>query len=219
MMQRIAFALSISLLLVAQNVAKEAATQETGFTSLFDGQSLEGWIGPEDAYEVLEGVITCKPGHGGNLYTKGEYGDFDFRLEFKLSPGANNGIGLRAPLKGDAAYLAMESQVLDNRHEKYKSLKEYQYHGSIYGVAAAKRGALKPAGEWNQQQIVCRGRKVKITLNEEVILDVDLDKVAPGGKTVDGNPHPGLQRTKGHIGFLGHGDQVWFRNLRIKELD
>jgi hypothetical protein len=90
-----------------------------------------------------------------------------FRFEFKLEEGANNGLGIRAPLEGDAAYVGMELQILDDNaaEKKYGKLRPAQFHGSIYDVVPAKRGALKPAGEWNSQEVVCEGRNVKVTLN------------------------------------------------------
>ena len=96
------------------------------------------------------------------------------RFEFQLTPGANNGLGIRAPLKGDAAYDGMESQILDNTAAIYANLQEYQYHGSIYGVIPAKRGFLNPVGEWNTEEVIFKGSKVKITLNGEVILEGDI---------------------------------------------
>ena len=108
---------------------------------------------------------------------------------------------------------------IDDTAEKYADLKPYQYHGSIYGVVPAERGHLRPVGEWNTEEISCIGRRVVVVLNGETIVDVDLDKVAPDGKTIDGNNHPGLKRDKGHIGFLGHGARIEFRNLRIKEIE
>lgn len=193
------------------------AEKEEGFVSLFDGKSLDGWVGSTGGYAVEEGAIVCIPGKGGNLFTEKEYGDFILRFEFKLTPGANNGLGIRAPLKGNAAYVGMELQVLDNTADKYKNLKPYQYHGSIYGVVPAKRGHLKPVGEWNKQEVICQGKQVKVILNGETIVDADIEK-ASTPKTLDGRDHPGLKRTKGHIGFLGHGSRVEFRKLRIKEL-
>ncbi|MFZ9882205.1 MAG: 3-keto-disaccharide hydrolase, partial [Phycisphaerales bacterium] len=109
--------------------------------------------------------------------------------------------------------------VLDNTAEQYKGLKEWQYHGSIYGVSAATATALRPVGEWNSETITMKGRTVKVELNGVVIVDVDLDKVAPEGKTVSGHKVDGLARTQGHIGFCGHGDRVAFRNLRVRNLD
>jgi hypothetical protein len=179
----------------------------------------KGYIPVDDAKEGRK--LVCKKEGGGNLLTKKEYADFVFRFEFKLTPGANNGVGIRALAQGNAAYTGMEIQILDDGHEKYKGwLKDYQCHGSVYGVVAAKRGALKPTGQWNCQEICAKGRRVKITLNGTVIVDADLDEAVAknGGKTLDGQDHPGLKREKGHIGFLGHGDELEFRNIRVKEL-
>jgi hypothetical protein len=198
--------------------AVAAEPDKEGFVSLFDGKSLAGWQGAVRGYQVKDGVLASKPGIGGNLYTKDEYGDFIFRFEFKLSPNANSGIGLRTPTHGDAAYVGMEAQVLDDSGSDYKNLHEYQYHGSIYGVVPAKRGHLKPVGEWNSEEITCQGRHVKVVLNGVTIVDADLDQAAPGGKTIDGKPHPGLARNKGHIGLLGHTNALEFRNISIKPL-
>ncbi len=193
----------------------KSISDETDFVSLFNGTDLDGWIGATDGYGVEDGVIFCKP-QGGNLYTAEEYANFTLRFEFKLQAGSNNGLGIRTPPRGDAAYVGMELQILDNTAEQYANLKEYQYHGSVYGIAPAKRGFLKSVGEWNAQEVICDGRRVKVILNGETIVDVDLDEVAPDGKTVDGREHPGLANTQGHIGFLGHGSRVEFRNIRIR---
>jgi HEAT repeat protein len=190
---------------------------EPGFTPLFNGRDLSGWTGDLKGYAVENGVIAVLPSASGNLYTGKEYRDFVFRFEFKLTPGANNGIGIRAPLQGDAAYVGMEIQVLDDSAEVYKSLQPYQYHGSIYGVVPAERGHQKPVGEWNAEEIEARGRRVKVTLNGSVIVDADIDQASAGG-TMDKRDHPGLRNETGHIGFLGHGSRVEFRNLRIREL-
>lgn len=197
--------------------AKIASDLEPGFVSLFNGTDLEGWIGATDGYGAEDGVLFCKPRGGGNLYTKHEYSDFTLRFEFKLQAGSNNGLGIRTPPQGDAAYVGMELQILDNTADQYAELKEYQYHGSVYGVAAAKRGFLNPVGEWNVQEVICHGRQVTVKLNGETIVDVNLDEVAPDGKTIDGHEHPGLANSKGHIGFLGHGSRVEFRNIRIRD--
>lgn len=184
---------------------------------LFDGKSLAGWVGAVEGYTVEDGELRLEEGRGGNLFSAGEYADFVFRFEFKLWPGSNNGLGLRAPLDGNSAYEGLEAQIIDNSAEKYASLKPYQLHGSIYGVVPAIRGYLKPVGEWNRQQVSLEGKRVTITLNGTVILDADLDQASAGG-TVDGQDHPGLKNTSGHIGFLGHGDPIAFRNIRLREI-
>lgn len=192
--------------------------RKLGFESLFDGTSLDKWIGNKKGYALEDSVIVTHPElGGGNLYTAEEYSDFEYRFEFQLTPGANNGLGIRTPTEGDAAYEGMELQILDNESPIYEKLKPYQYHGSVYGVIPAKRGYLKPTGEWNEQTVVVKGSKVKVILNGQVILDGDIKEASKNG-TADGRNHPGLMNTKGHIGFLGHGDVVRFRNIRIKKL-
>ena len=193
--------------------------QESGFTSLFDGRTLAGWIWNKSSYLVKEGMIVIEPkgGGGGNLYTEKEYGNFVLRFEFQLTPGANNGLGIHAPLEGDAAYVGKELQILDNEAAKYATLEAYQYHGSVYGVIAAKRGFLLPTGEWNQQEVRVQHPYITVVLNGEVILEGNYLEASKNG-TLDKKEHPGLQRSRGHIGFLGHGDVVRFRSIKIKEL-
>ena len=192
--------------------------KKQGFVSLFDGSNLEQWVGNKKGYLVEEGAVVAHPElGGGNIYTKDEYADFEYRFEFQLTPGANNGLGIRAPLKGDAAYVGMELQILDNEAEMYKNLQPYQYHGSVYGVVPAKRGYLKPTGEWNQEEVIVKGPKVKVILNGQVIIDTDIVEAVKGNEKVQ-KEHPGLKNETGHIGFLGHGDVVRFRNIRVKTL-
>ncbi|MDE3251195.1 MAG: DUF1080 domain-containing protein [Bacteroidota bacterium] len=195
-----------------------AEEKSQGYTPLFDGSNMDQWIGNTQGYLLEDGAIVVHPEKSaGNLYTKNEYADFSYRFEFQLTPGANNGIGIRAPLEGDAAYVGMEIQVLDNEAEMYKNLHPYQYHGSVYGVIPAKRGYLKPVGQWNQEEIIAKGTSIKVILNGTVIVDGDIKEASQNG-TMDHKEHPGLLRTTGHIGFLGHGDVVRFKNIRIKEL-
>jgi hypothetical protein len=191
-----------------------------GFKLLFNGKNLAGWTGDTKGYVVEEGKIVLDPERGGgNLFTVDEYGDFLFRFEFKLTPGANNGLAIRAPLSGDAAYMGMEIQILDDTSDKYKNLKPYQYHGSIYGVVPAKRGCLKPVGQWNFEEVIAKGKHIMVKLNGTTIVDADIEK-ASTPVTMDGREHPGLKRNKGHIGFCGHGDSnyIEFRNIKIKAL-
>jgi hypothetical protein len=194
-----------------------AADSDEGFALLFDGKTLDGWQGGKDGYEIVEGAIVCKEKGGGNLYTAKEYADFHLKFEFKLTPGANNGIGIRTPLQGDPAFVGMEIQVLDDTSDRYKGLKEWQHHGSVYGVVPAKTGHQKPVGEWNSEEIIVQRKHVKVILNGETIVDADVEK-ASTPKTLDGRDHPGLKRDKGYIGFCGHGAHVEYRNLRLKEL-
>jgi len=195
--------------------------KKEGYKVLFDGTNMHNWTGNTTDYIIENGNISIRPkpgkGSGGNLFTKEEFSDFIFRFEFQLTPGANNGLGIRAPLTGDAAYQGMELQILDNEAPIYKDLHVYQYHGSVYGTIPAKRGFLKPVGEWNYEEVIVKGPKIKVILNGTVILDGDITEARKNG-AADGKSHPGLQRESGHIGFLGHGSPVQFKNIRIKDL-
>lgn len=188
-----------------------------GFISIFNGKSLDGWIGAKDSYQVQDGMIVSLPGKGGNMVTQKEYSDFIIRFEFQLTPAANNGIGLRVPLGAHAATQGMEVQILDEKDAKYRKLKPYQYHGSVYGLIPAKQGHLKPLGNWNQQEIRCIGKRVTVILNGETIVDGNIKQAVKGG-AMDGRKHPGVERETGHIGLLGHKTVVKFRDLRVKEI-
>lgn len=208
-----------TLFLALALVCAVAQAQEEGFRSLFDGKTLAGWTGGAGGYVVKDGAIVCDPKAkgGGNLYTEKEYANFELRFEFRLEKASNNGIGIRAPKQGDPAFDGMEIQVLDDGDEAYKDIQPYQSHGSVYGVIAAKRGFLKPVGEWNSETIRIEGSKIKVTLNGEVIVDGDIHEASKNG-TIDKREHPGLKREKGFVCFCGHGAYAAFRNLRIKEL-
>lgn len=193
---------------------------QEGFVPLFNGTDIKGWRGAISDYSARDGMIVFRPsGDGyGNLFTEKTYGDYIMRFEFQLTPGANNGLGIRLPEIDKAiAYNGIELQILDNEAEIYKNLKPYQYHGSVYGVIPAKRGFLKPVGEWNFQEVQAIGTRIKITLNGEVILDGDMAEAGKNG-TMDGKDHPGLLQPSGYIGLLGHGTPVFYRKIRIKDL-
>lgn len=208
------------LFVVLTGILAAAASAEDGFTPLFDGRTLSGWKGATDSYQVEDGKIVCVKGSSGNLLSEKEYRDFVLRFEFQLTPGANNGLAIRSPFKaqGNLHLDGIELQILDDSAEKFKTLKAYQYHGSVYGVVPAKRGSLKPVGQWNEQEVTVHGRRVKVVVNGTTIVDADLDEASKNG-TIDGAEHPGLSRAKGHLGFLGHGDRIEVRRIRIKELD
>jgi hypothetical protein len=194
--------------------------KQQGYKVLFDGKNLDQWTGNKTNYVIDNGdilVTSTASGGSGNLYTKDEYSDFSFRFEFQLTPGANNGLGIRTPAQGDAAYVGMEIQILDNTADVYKDLHPYQFHGSVYGIIPAKKGFLKPVGEWNYEEVIAVGSRIKVILNNEVILDGDIAEAVKNG-TPDHKEHPGLNNKKGHIGFLGHGSTLRLRNIRVKDL-
>ena len=192
---------------------------DEGFTPLFDGRTLEGWTlvgGHGPGYVVEDGRLVCPADGGGNLFTKDEYSDFVLHLEFLLAPGANNGVGIRAPLNGRTSQQGMEIQLRDDTAAEYRERQQpVKNTGSVYGVIPARTGFLKPAGTWNSMEITAKGRHIQVVLNGTRILDAGLDSVKDPALL---KQHPGLARPGGHIGFLGHGTRVEFRNIRIRRL-
>ncbi len=193
-----------------------AESHADGFESKFNGTDLTGWTGAAENYEVVDGAIRCKDGHGGILHTTDEYSDFVVRLEFKVPPAGNNGLAIRTDGTGDPAYAAMcELQVLDSEHQNYAKVDPRQCHGSAYGIIPAARGFQRTAEIWNFQEVTVDGSKLKVELNGNVILDGDLATVT---EYLADTPHPGKERTSGFFGFAGHSDPVSFRNVKIKRL-
>ena len=171
---------------------------------------------------MRDGSIVCKPGKGGDLLTKDEYGDVIIRTEFRLPVAGNNGIALRTPLGGHSAADGLELQVIDSDGYNAKQaaagqqgLAPYQYHGSLYHCVGAKHGFLRPAGEWNFQEIAVRGQRITVTLNGTKILDVDIDAL---DRSQIQHPPKGLDRRTGHVGFAGHSDPVEYRSFKVKRL-
>ncbi|MBE6209169.1 MAG: DUF1080 domain-containing protein [Rikenellaceae bacterium] len=210
-----------------------AEEKKDGFKVLFDGTSLNEFTGNKTNYVTKDGTIfvTAQYGGSGNLYTKEEYGNFVLRFEFAfVNPGVNNGIGIRTPMGVDAAYEGMEIQVLDHHSPIYAGwLKPQQHHGAVYGIITPKIVTFPELGTWNTEEIYANGDHIRVTVNGEVILDGNIREacqghnVAPDGSnknpyTLDHKNHPGLFNEKGHIGLLGHGPGIKFRNIRIKEL-
>ena len=207
--------------------------KKQGFELLFDGTNLDNFVGNKVGYVPINGCInvTANYGNESNLYTAKEYRDFVFRFEFCfLRPGVNNGVGIRTPMGVDAAYDGMcEVQILDHDDPIYAGLREYQVHGSVYGVIPAKRIKHKPLGEWSEEEIRVQGNHITVTVNGEVIVDGDIKEackghnVAPDGSdnnpyTVDHHNHPGMFNKTGHIGFLGHGAGLKLRAVRVLDL-
>lgn len=209
-----------------------AEEKKAGFEVLFDGRSLDKWQGNTVDYTPHEGTIyvTANYGGDGNLYTKKKYSDFIYRFEFRfLTPGVNNGIGIRTHIGTDAAYDGMEIQVLDHDDPIYADLHPYQQHGSVYGICVPKHVKFDKLGTWNVEEIRAIGDRITVTVNGQVVTDCNIREackghnVAPDGGTnnpytVDHQNHPGLFNKDGYISFCGHGAGVQFRNVRILDL-
>jgi hypothetical protein len=214
---------SLALFVGVPALADDAAKLEAppkGFISLFNGKDLTGWQvnkgGRLDRWGAGDGLLFTKGSGGGWLMTEKEFGDFELRLEFRVPAKGNSGVALRSPLAGDPAYVGMEIQILDDPwyQENYKSLKKTQLTGSIYDVVPPSREALKKVGEWNAFHITAKGRQVTIKLNGMEIVNANLDDHKDRA-----DRHPGLLRTKGHLGLQSHDGRVEFRNIYVRPLE
>lgn len=191
---------------------------EDGFKPLLNGTDLSGWYakdGKLECWQFADGMLSCMAEGGGWLTTNKVYSDFVLRIEWRVPPEGNSGVGIRYPEDGDPAHVGMEIQILDDSSANHKDIKDMQHTGSIYYQVAAKPGAVKPAGQWNQYEITCCGPQVTVKLNGIVVVDANLDHYP----TANGEYTPLKDRPRsGHIGVQSHGSRIDFRNLEIKEL-
>ena len=210
---------------------------EEGFVPLFNGKDLSGWEGATDTYCVSpEGYLTCtqKDGQGEsgtkNLWTVKDCANFVIRFDVKLPPNANNGLGIRTKPNGWCSREGMEIQLLDDRGSLYtnpdgsRKLQDVHYTGSVYGVVPPKFGPngdsyLNAPNEWNSVEVTANGLKIKVVLNGTTIVDTDVSKFSTDGTVpADGIKRPGLHNRTGRIHWCGHGHNIYWRNIRIKEL-
>ena len=179
--------------------------------------------------QYLPRVRDGKEGNGGHLVTDKEYRNFILRFDFMMPSNGNNGVGiLMKDAVREAAYFGMcEVQLVDDNKP---TLKETQLTGSVYGVVPPRHDNLvqdgfcrngsyeKSPGQWNSAEVRVVGETIEVVLNGVKIQSADLSKWRGDGDTIDGEPHPGMHNDCGFIGWLGHGHNVKWRNIRIKEL-
>jgi len=208
----------VSVVLLALMVGLLSSCAELGVSPKQDllANGLADWQqigGKPGGWKLEDGILYTAGGQGGWLSTQKEYDNFKLELDFRVPPGGNSGVFVRAPHEGNPAYQGMEIQILDDYAEQWANLRPSQYTGSIYDVQAPSKRATKKANEWQKMIIVCNGPRVQVTVNGTVILDTDVNEHADKLAT-----HPGLKRTKGYIGLQDHGQRIDYRNIKITEL-
>lgn len=227
---RSAFRLAALVLLAAAPVAgQDPPAGVTAWRTLFDGTTSAGWRGfkkeafPDKGWAIEDGCLrVTKGGGGGDVVTEGQYGDFELRFEWKVAEGANSGVMYRVTEDEATPWrTGPEYQILDDeRHADGKDPKTSA--GSMYAVYAPEGKVLKPVGEFNEARIVCAGGKVRHWLNGVRVVSTDLDgdefKARVAASKFAAMKAYGTRR-KGHIAFQDHGDDVWFRNIRVREID
>lgn len=230
-------ALSLCLLAACANTTTNSDTAEIpntltraeandGFKLLFDGRSTEHWRGfKKDGFPegwIVDGDALTRTESGGDLITREEFGSFELRLEWKISPGGNSGIMWHVIESDDvqATYQSgPEMQVLDDTG--YPGVEPEHSAGACYALYPPSAAAAKPVGEWNQVRLRVHGGRVEQWLNGVLVCAYELwsddwDARVQASK-FSSMPHFARARS-GHVALQDHGDPVWYRNLRIKRL-
>lgn len=195
-----------------------AQLRPDGWADLFNGKDLTGWIAKPGSWTVEGGVLTRQG--GGDIWTEQTFGDFVLDLEFKIAEKSNSGIFLRTSEIKDCVQTGIEVQVLDSFG---KAEADKHDCGAVYDCVAPSKNVVKKPGEWNHIVITCHGPTIKVVLNDEPIIDMNLDKWTEAGKNSDGTPnkfktaYKDMPRT-GRIGFQDHNSAVWYRDIKIKRL-
>lgn len=203
---------------------------------LFDGKSLDHWDFTKNGWYIAEGSMTCrmqmvKQKNGefrkrgmGYIWSKKQYQDFELRLSYKLSEAANSGVFFRTD-KDNPVQGGFEIQLMDDAgYQKLKGKKDPKnLNGAFYDCQGASKDTQKPAGEWNQFTLTCKGSKLSIKINGEVVNEADMSRWDTARKNPDGSANKFKTALKdlphtGYIGFQNHGQQVWFKDVIIREL-
>lgn len=189
------------------------AAEGDGFVEMFNGKDLTGWQTTGNWIAEQDGTITLKPRpgesgwqrYGDYLTTTKQYANFIIDLEFKFNAKGNSGVFLRVGDLKDHVTSGMEVQILDTYGKE--NVGHHDCGGVIRTVGPSKN-MVKPAGEWNHYTITVKDNQLTVVLNGEQIVDIDLSKSAMNDRPL-----------KGYISFQDEGKPVWYRNVRIKELD
>jgi hypothetical protein len=177
---------------------------------------LVGWqqIGDqEQASQFEKGILSVGGKKGAWLATHREYRNFALQVDFRVPPGGNGGILIRAPLEGDPASAGLRIEIRDDYAEQGSRLEPYQYTGSIYGIQAPSERVSKKAGQWQRLVVIAQGTHIQVGLNGKKIVDTELSYYMHLADT-----HPGLLRKGGYIGLQSLAGWIEFRNIKLRGL-
>ena len=221
-MSRVVVRLIAALWILSADVSADQPASpnaaDDGFVSLYNGKDLSGWEvreGQRKAWQANGELLSCSAVGGGWLRTSKMYSDFILKLEYRILPDGDGGVGVRIPKQGNPVHTGMKIQIVDDGSPMNKDLPPAEYTGAIFDQAAPKRGASKPAGEWNEFEITCLGPQIRVVLNGEVVNDVLADRITKGESGhLPLSDRPGI----GFIGLQGCGSRIDFRTLAVKDL-
>lgn len=204
------------------------AETAAGWTLLFDGSTPTGWRGykqdsfPTDGWSIADGCIKSSAGGAPDIITTAQYGDFELSLEWKASPKGNSGIIYRVAEKHDASWqTGPEYQLLEDTTYGAQPT-DMHSAGALYDLCPPAQGkVLKPVGEFNSARIIVKDGLVTHFVNGFKVLQCRIDDASwtdrinkSKFKDYDGF---GVQPT-GHIGIQHHGNDMWFRNIKVRDL-
>lgn len=244
MLKRTSFPIAASFLILSWAVAPTssqsgapaqltAAEKQAGWKLLFDGKTLNGWRGYKKPaaeglrWRAIDGNLALPPAEGKDtrgaldVITTDKYGDFELQWEWKISPGGNSGVKYFVLEDMDAA-IGHEYQVIDDSKHPDAKLRDNRRTGSLYDALAAPAAKTKPVGEYNHSRVLVRGKHVEHWLNGDKILEYELESPALE-KAKHESKFKNVARwgtkVRGHLLFQDHGDQVWYRNIKVRDLD
>ena len=210
--------------MIAGLLAGSAMAEEKAWVPLFDGKTLEGWKSPTGGvpgkgWKVEDGCI-YRAEAGGDLLSEKEYQDFELEFEWKIAAKGNSGVKYRVR-KSAGGWLGPEYQVLDDAGHPNGKVEDTTAASLYEVVPAAKDKPLNPAGEWNRSKIIAKGTILEHWLNGKLAVKIDtggqewpeLKKASKFAK-MEGFAEPAA----GHLLLQDHGDKVWFRAIRVREL-
>lgn len=209
-------------------VASPVAAQDDEETIvLFDGTNLDHWRGYNneaigDGWKIEDGILKFDGSKSGDIVTREEFADFDLSFEWAVTPGANSGVMYRAGMGDAAPYLtAPEYQVLDNdRHADGKS--KLTSAASMYALYPSDKAIPKPVGEWNSGRIVVKGNRIEHWLNDTLVVEAELGS-KDWKERLDKSKFREWEKfatlASGHIALQDHGDEVWYRNIKIRRIN
>ena len=201
------------LIMVGLAGLRAADKDADGFVPMFNGKDLSGWKTEGNWVVEKDGTVALKPRPGEKgwqryksyIWSEKQYGDFVIDLEYKYEKTGNSGVFFRVGSLEDPVKSGMEVQILDT----YGNPKATTPHDSagLIGAVGPTKNVTKPAGEWNRLTVTAKGNRLKVVLNGEQVIDVDLSTTKAKDKPVEG-----------YLGFQDEAKKLWYRNVRIKEL-